>query len=133
MCSSSPLCLKMTLIDYLSILRFGFKVSLFLGHKLTELECLKILQKVRSRDEGWKELYSKSVQEFAIPGDSRSRLQNISFWGLISELLRNLAKLSFEQLLLQAKNWPGRPAHEGLSKGRISGHFLDLIAARQKQ
>ena len=34
------------------------------------LECLKVLQKAQSRDDGWKSLYSKSVQDFAIPGDS---------------------------------------------------------------
>lgn len=40
------------------------------------LECLKVLQKVTSKDQGWKELYTKSVQDFSIPGDSRFPLNN---------------------------------------------------------
>merc|ERR1712227_754256 len=39
-------------------------------------ECLKVLQKVTSKDQGWKELYTKSVQDFSIPGDSRFPLNN---------------------------------------------------------
>jgi len=39
-------------------------------------ECLKVLQKVTSKDQGWKELYSKCVQDFALPGDSRFPLNN---------------------------------------------------------
>merc|ERR1711953_51379 len=43
---------------------------LFIYVTLWIQECLKVLQKAQSRDDGWKSLYSKSVQDFAIPGDS---------------------------------------------------------------
>ena len=39
-------------------------------------ECLKVLAKVSSQDEGWKQLYSACVQDFAIPGDSRFPLNS---------------------------------------------------------
>jgi len=34
-------------------------------------ECLKTLQKCTSKDQAWKELYARSVQEHPMPGDSR--------------------------------------------------------------
>ena len=49
---------------------------LFIYITLWIQECLKIMQKTRTRDDAWKELYSRSVQEFAIPGDSSFPLNN---------------------------------------------------------
>ena len=132
MCSSSHLCLKTMLIDYLSILRSGFKVAHFVAQKTNSIRVPENSAKseiTRRRLEGT--LLKKCSR--ICHSRSRSRWQNFPFLSLIYDLLHNLTKLPFEQLFLQAKNWPGRPAHEGLSKGEISGHFLDLIAARQKQ
>ena len=74
MFSSNHFLLRMMLIVFLFTSLYGFKVgsiSIFTSiYHFSNLECLKVLQKAQSRDDGWKSLYSKSVQDFAIPGDS---------------------------------------------------------------
>lgn len=66
------------LLIYITLWIQGTNLSSFwklFVNKIT-LECLKVLQKVTSKDQGWKELYSKCVQDFALPGDSRFPLNN---------------------------------------------------------
>ena len=75
MFSSNHFLLRMMLIVFLFTSLYGFKVGSILSiftsiNHFSNLECLKVLQKAQSRDDGWKSLYSKSVQDFAIPGDS---------------------------------------------------------------